>query len=297
MEASSRQARGMGRPAVVDAHHHLWDLERGYGWLDEPALAPIRRTYTPDDLAAATRTAGVGRTVLIEAGRCDTAEAAEFLALARDSELIAGVVAWALLADPALADVLAGYRELPGGELLVGIRDQVQGEADDFLDRPAVRAGMAAVAAAGLVNELVVRGEQLPSCAPAAASLPEATFVLDHLGKPAVRDGAAGLERWQAAVADFAALPNTAAKLSGLVTEADWKSWTIEDLRPFVDAALSAFGPERLMFGSDWPVCEVAASYSEVAEAARTLLSGLSGAEQDAVFGGNAIRIYGLDVR
>jgi L-fuconolactonase len=292
---------------IIDAHHHLWDLTRGYDWLDEPAMAPIRRSYGLADLVsvttpvttpgAAATVPGVQRTVLVEAGRCDVTEAAEFLALAADSQLIAGVVAWAPLADPRLEEVLEAYLALPGSEKLVGIRDQVQGHDDpDYLDRPEVRAGLATVADAGLVNELVVRADQLPSCGRAALALPEAVFVLDHLGKPAVADGAEGLARWRSAIAEYAAQPNAHAKLSGLVTEADWASWTVEDLRPFAHAALELFGAERLMFGSDWPVCELAASYAQVLEAARDLLGGLDDARRAAVLGANAVRIYGLSV-
>jgi L-fuconolactonase len=284
-------------PVTIDAHHHLWDLSRGYDWLDEPSLSPIRRSYGLADLESVTAAAGVDRTVLVEAGRCDTGEAAEFLALAQGSELIAGVVAWASLTDPDLPAVLAGYRELPGSGKLVGIRDQVQGRADpDFLDRPDVQRGLSTIASADLVNELVVRSDQLPSAARAALVLPESVFVLDHLGKPSVKDGAAGLERWIADVKGFAAQPNTVAKISGLVTEADWAAWTIDDLRPFVDAALELFGPSRLMAGSDWPVCEVAASYGDVFGTVRELLSELSRDERDAVFGGTAVRVYGLTV-
>jgi L-fuconolactonase len=150
------------------------------------------------------------------------------------------------------------------------------------------------VAAAGLVNELVVRVDQLPSCGRAAQGFPGAAFVLDHLGKPEISAGPEGLARWRAAVTQFAREPNAFAKVSGMVTEADWDRWTVEDLRPFVETALELFGPERLMFGSDWPVCEVAASYGEVLDTARELLGGLGADEWDGVFGGNAIHIYGL---
>ena len=275
---------------IIDAHQHLWTAD--YAWLADPALARIRRDYTVTDLRANLRLAGVERTVLVEAGRADNAETTEFLALAAATPEIAGVVGWASLADSALADTLAGHRAGPGGNLLVGIRDQVQGEADDYLDRPNVRFGLRTVAAAGLVNELVVRVDQLPAVARAAAALPDSQFVLDHLGKPAVAAGAEGLARWLAVVAPVAACPNVVAKVSGLVAEADWAHWTVEDLRPFVESAVELFGTGRLMFGSDWPVCEVAASYVEVKDALVTILGGTP---KD-VFGSTAVGTYELEI-
>lgn len=186
-------------------------------------------------------------------------ETPEFLALAQEHELVAGVVGWTDLTAPDAADALARLRELPGGSYLRGIRHQVQGEPDpEWLLRADVRRGLAAVADAGLVYDLVVLPHQLPTCVKAAAALPRLTFVLDHLGKPPIASGA--LEPWASAVRDPAALPNTACKLSGMVTEADWKGWNPQDLQPYADTVLDAFGPDRLMFGSDWPVCTLAAT-------------------------------------
>jgi L-fuconolactonase len=280
---------------IVDAHHHLWRPDEGYTWLDAPGLAPIRRPFGPDDLAAAVAGTGVRRTVLVEGGRCHPAEAAVLLAYARATPLIAGVVAWADPTDPALADTIAGYRGLPGGDSLVGIRSQVQGEADpDYLDRPEVRRGLRAVAAAGLAFDLVIRADQIPAAARAAGDLPEVRFVLDHLGKPAIRAG--GFARWVGPLGDLAARPNVVAKLSGLVTEADWDAWTAADLRPYVGAAVDVFGPDRLMFGSDWPVCLLAAGYDEVRTALDEALPALSAGERAAIYGGTAQRTYALSL-
>jgi L-fuconolactonase len=237
------------------------------------------------------RSAGVDRTVLVEAGREDDAETTEFLALADRTPEIAAVVGWASLTDPDLAATIARHRAGPGGHLLAGIRDQIQAHPDDHLDRPDVRAGLAAVAEAGLVNEVVVRAPQLPSVARAAAALPHSTFVLDHLGKPAVAAGA--VREWLAAITPVAARPNVVAKLSGLVTEADWAAWTVDDLRPFIAAAVELFGPERLMFGSDWPVLEVAASYARVKDATAEALGGIS----EQIFARTAVRTYRLSGR
>ncbi|WP_028798770.1 amidohydrolase family protein [Streptomyces sp. 142MFCol3.1] len=278
---------------TVDAHHHVWDLSvRDQDWITGPELRPLRRDFALSDLEPEARAAGVDRTVLVQTVTV-AGETPEFLALARESALVAGVVGWTDLTRPDVAEELARLRELPGGGYLKGIRHQVQGESDPrWLLRPDVRRGLAAVAAAGLVYDLVVLPHQLPACAAAAADHPGLTFVLDHAGKPPIARGA--LEPWTAAVRALAALPNTVCKLSGLVTEADLADWTVEDLRPYADTVLDAFGPDRLMFGSDWPVCTLAATYGQVVDATRELLSGLAGEETEAVLSGTATRVYGV---
>ncbi|WP_433062969.1 amidohydrolase family protein [Dactylosporangium sp. CS-033363] len=279
---------------IVDAHHHLWRPERGYRWLDEPALAAIRRPFVPADLVAELAAAGVDRTVLVEGGRCHPAEAAEFLGYAADTPQIAGVVAWADVTDPGLERTVAGYRRERGGELLVGVRSQVQGEADpDYLDRPDVRRGLAVLGAAGLAFDLVIRVDQLPAAARAAAAVPGVRLVLDHLGKPRIDRGAVGLARWRDALAAFADRPNATAKLSGLVTEAG-PGWSAAALRPFVGHAVDRFGPDRLMFGSDWPVCLLVTDYRTVRSTLEAALPELPAASRAAIFGGTARRVYGL---
>ncbi|MFE2034729.1 amidohydrolase family protein [Streptomyces scopuliridis] len=283
----------MTPPGVIDAHHHIWDLAvRDQDWITGPAMAPIRRNFTLADLDAETRAAGVSATVLVQTIGVPE-ETPEFLAAADGSDLVAGVVGWTDLTAPGVADTLAALRELPGGGRLVGIRHQVQGEPDpEWLLRPDVRRGLAAVAAAGLAYDLVVLAHQLPAATKAAELLPGLTFVLDHLGKPPIAGGAT--EPWAGLVRELAARPNTVCKLSGMVTEAAWDSWTAEGLRPYAGTVLDAFGPERLMFGSDWPVCRLAATYGEVLDAARTVTDGLSEDERDAVFRGTARRVYAL---
>ncbi|MFJ9147520.1 amidohydrolase family protein [Streptomyces sp. NPDC102270] len=276
---------------VVDAHHHVWDLSvREQDWITPDS--PLRRNFTMADLAPEAAAASVARTVLVQTVTVPE-ETPEFLALAAGHELIAGVVGWTDLTRPDVADELARLRQLPGGTHLKGIRHQVQGEPDpEWLLRPDVRRGLAAVADAGLVYDLVVLPHQLPACVKAAESLPHLTFVLDHLGKPPIASGA--LEPWATHVRALAALPNTVCKLSGMVTEADLAAWTLHDLRPYADTVLDAFGPHRLMFGSDWPVCTLAATYGEVVSAARDLTAGLGPSERAEVFGGTATRTYGL---
>lgn len=191
------------------------------------------------------------------------------------------------------ARLLAALRARPGGEHLVGIRHQVQSEPDpDWLLRPDVRRGLRAVADVGIVYDLVILPHQLPAATTAARELPELAFVLDHGAKPPVASGA--LEPWATRLRAFAALPNTTGKLSGLHTEADWRSWTVRDLRPYADTLLDAFGPRRLMYGSDWPVCTLAASYGRTLATARKLLAALSDTERTAVLGGTAAETYRL---
>jgi L-fuconolactonase len=278
---------------VVDAHHHLWDLGvRDQDWITGPALAPLRRDFLLGDYQPLAAQNNVAASIVVQTVTVP-GETLELLALAAASDLIAGVVGWADLTSPGLADRIAELTAPPGGDKLVGLRHQVQNEPDpQWLTRADVLRGLAAVATAGLVYDLVITAGQLPAAAEAAAAVPGLLFVLDHLGKPAMASGST--QPWERDVRRLAALPNTAAKLSGLVTEADWTGWQVADLRPYTEVALDAFGPDRLMFGSDWPVCTLAASYGEVLSAARDLTGDLSAAEREAIFAGTATRLYRL---
>ncbi|GGZ64815.1 amidohydrolase family protein [Streptomyces bluensis] len=282
---------------TVDAHHHVWDLSvRDQEWIRGTELQPLRRDFTMADFEPEARALHIDRSVLVQTVTV-AEETPEFLALAERHELIAGVVGWTDLTSPRVADELARLRELPGGHHLKAIRHQVQGEpAPEWLLRPDVRRGLEAVAAAGLVYDLVVLPHQLPACVKAAAALPGLTFVLDHLGKPPIASGE--LQPWASDVHALAELPNTVCKLSGMVTETDpgrWRSgWPAGELRPYADTVLDAFGPARLMFGSDWPVCTLAATYAEVTHGTGVLASGLSPDEKQDLFEGTATRVYGL---
>lgn len=278
---------------IVDAHHHLWDpARRTYPFLNGEAMAPVRQPYTVDDLRRVTG-GRVDRTVLVQTIG-DEGETAEFLAAAQSSDgLIAGVVGWVDLTAPDVAERIARLRELPGGDRLVGIRHQVQDEPDArWLARPEVRRGIRAVGAAGLAYDLLVLTPQLRSARDVVEDLPEVRFVVDHLAKPGI--AAQQWDPWDAGISAIGALPNASAKLSGLVTEARWDAWKPDDFRRYADHALRVFGPDRLMFGSDWPVCLLAAGYGEVFDLARELTAGLSPAEREAVFGGTAARTYQL---
>jgi L-fuconolactonase len=274
----------------IDAHHHVWDLDvREQPWTAE--LPALRRSFGIDELHPALVANEIDATVLVQT-ICIADETPELLALAHAEPVIAGVVGWIDLTAPDAADQLAMLRDGEGGRRLVGVRHQVQEEPDPrWLCRADVRRGLAAVGEAGLAYDLLVKPQQLASAVDTARALPDMRFVLDHAGKPGIRDGA--MQPWHAELVELARLPNVAVKLSGLVTEAA-DEWTLEQLRPYADVMFQAFEPFRIMFGSDWPVCLLAASYREVVAAAQELTAKLSAAERDDVFGETAARWYGI---
>lgn len=277
----------------IDAHHHVWDVRvRDQPWTDPfPVLHgsfPFDRLYPQLDKARIDGTVVV-QTVASEA------ETRELLALAADEHRVWGVVGWFDLENPALRDRLAQARSLRGGDRLVGVRHQLQVEPDPrWLSRPGVRCGLRALADEGLVFDVVVSASGLPLVVDTVRALPEVEFVLDHAGKPDIASGRLG--GWVDDIRRLAAQPNVSVKLSGLVTEADWAAWTAADLVPVATELFDSFGPERIMYGSDWPVCLLAnADYAAVAEVAEQLLSPLNDGERDMVFGTTAERVYRLD--
>jgi L-fuconolactonase len=276
----------------VDAHHHIWDLSvREQSWMVGPELDPVRRNFTIDELAPLAAAADVTATVVVQTVSV-AAETPEFLDVAAGNELVAGVVGWVDLTAPDVADALAGLQNRPDGSWLKGIRHQVHDEADPrWLCRPDVRAGLKAVADAGLVYDLLTKTPQLSAAVETVAALPELAFVVDHISKPVI---GADPEPWATELRALAELPNVSCKLSGMVTEASWTDWKAADLKPYVEVVLDAFGPDRVMFGSDWPVCLLAASYAEVVEAAEELTAGLTPTERNAIFSTTARRVYHL---
>jgi L-fuconolactonase len=274
----------------IDAHHHVWDLGvRDQTWTEQ--LPALRRSFSVEDLRPSLIAHAIDGTVLVQTV-CVPEETPEMLALAAAEPLIVGVVGWADLSAPDIGDALARLRTVPGGESLVGVRHQVQEEPDPaYLGRSDVRRGLRAVADAGLVYELLVRPHQLQAAIDVTRALPELRFVLDHAGKPDV--STAPTNSWRQALASLAALPNIVVKLSGLTSEAP-PDWTLESLRPFVEALLSSFGPGRMMFGSDWPVCVVGGGYDTTMAATESLIDGCSAADRRSLFGGVAVETYGL---
>jgi L-fuconolactonase len=277
----------------IDAHHHFWDPTRTtYPWMVGEALDPIRRPFGPGDLAPELAAQAIAGTVLVQT-ISSLAESREFLSIAAGSAFVWGVVGWVDLTSAGVGDDLDALIDGPGGDRLVGIRHQVHDESDpDWLRRVDVRRGLVAVEARGLCYDLLVRPRELPAATDTVRALEDLQFVLDHIAKPHIAAGHD--DPWRERMPALAALPNVAVKLSGMVTEAEWASWRPADLRPYVGSVVDWFGVERLMFGSDWPVCLLATSYAGVVEGLRGALGALSSADEAAIFGSNAQRVYGL---
>jgi L-fuconolactonase len=274
----------------VDAHHHVWPEPEP--WMDGPEMEPIRRPYGVGDLEPLAKAAGVTATVLVQT-QSSVEQTREFLAVADSSDLVAGVVGWLDLTAEDFAAQLAAVRGEPNGRWLRGLRHQVQDEPDpEWLNRPEVRRGLRALWQPGMLYELLTKPPQLPAALRTVAEIPELPFVLDHCSKPLIATGE--VEPWASQLRELASYPNVTCKLSGIVTEAEWASWTVDDLKPYVEVVLEAFGPNRVMFGSDWPVCLLASPYARWVEAAEQLTAELSASEREAVFGGTARRVYAL---
>jgi L-fuconolactonase len=277
---------------VIDAHHHFWKVARGdYHWMTAETGAPLNRDYLPEDLAPLLRRAGVDRTVVVQAAQSE-AETDFLLDLADEAGFVAGVVGWLDMEDAGFAGKLDRLMARPK---FVGLRPMLQDLDDDaYILRPRVMDNLARMAERGVAFDVLGFPRHLSKVTRALEAVPQLRAVVDHLSKPAI--AAREFDDWAREIARLAALPNVHCKLSGMITEADHKTWRPADLEPYVDHALKVFGPRRLMFGSDWPVCLLAGSYAEVLGALRTVLDGkLSAAERAGVYGSNAARFYGLE--
>jgi L-fuconolactonase len=275
---------------IVDAHHHLFDPGRhAYPWMTD---CPLARRFDLDELRATAP--AIGASVLVEGARTE-AECIDMLRIAEESGgFIRCVVGWAELTAPDLGERIAALRAAPGGERLRGLRHNVEDEDDpDWLLRPEVQRGLRAVSDAGLTYDILVKAHQLPAARQAVEQQPELRFVLDHGGKPDIAHDDWG--PWDLEIGRLAALPNVWCKLSGLVTEASPDRWREQGVQRYAQRLLEHFGPGRLMFGSDWPVCTLAASYAEVLELAESVVAGLSPAEQEAIWGATALAFYGKE--
>ncbi|RZU42719.1 amidohydrolase family protein [Edaphobacter modestus] len=274
---------------IIDAHHHLWRYSREeYGWIDETMLS-LRRDFLPEDLTVEMRVAGVEGTIAVQA-RQTLEETRWLLELADQNEAIRGVVGWAPIASGEFSTTL---EEFKGRPKLKGLRHVVQAEPDEnYLLRQDFNRGIGMLRGSGLVYEVLIYEHQLPQTIEFVDRHPDQAFVLDHIAKPRIRGRV--LEPWAGRMRDLARRENVSCKLSGMVTEADWNGWTLEGLRPYLDVVVEAFGPQRLMVGSDWPVCLVACGYAQWFGVLEEYFAGFSTQELDAVFAGNAARVYGL---
>jgi L-fuconolactonase len=280
---------GRDTAETIDAHHHLWRYTpEEYGWIDEE-MREMRRDFLPPDLMAAMATAGTDGTVAVQA-RQTMEETRWLLDLAEKNDAILGVVGWADIAGEEFPGVM---EEFDGREKLKGLRHVIQGEKDEhYILREDFNSGIRTLLGSGLVYDILIYERHLPDTIYFVDEHPEQVFVLDHVAKP--RIGAGVIEPWAARMRELGQRENVWCKLSGMVTEADWKNWTPETLRPYLDVAVEAFGPARLMAGSDWPVCLVASGYAQWFGVLRDYFAGFSEDERRAVFGGTAIEVYGL---
>ena len=279
---------------IVDAHHHFWwaPTVEDYPWMTDD-LAAIRRSFGPDDLRPLLTARGVSYTIVVQT-RSSLEETRRFLEVAEGTDFITGVIGWVDLADPDVGDTLDELQAGAGGDYLRGIRHQVHDEPNPhWLLQDRVLDGLRAVRDAGIAYDLLIRPRELPAAIEVVKSFPDLRFVVDHIAKPPIAMGE--LNGWADGMAALSQFRNVYCKLSGMVTEASWTSWTVDDLRPYVERVLAWFGPERLLFGSDWPVCLLAATYEAVFATCRSLIHGLSQADQDRIMGGTAIEVYRLD--
>jgi L-fucono-1,5-lactonase len=281
---------------IIDAHHHFWKYTPAeYGWIDDE-MAVIRRDFLPADLERAIRGAGVDGVVTVQA-RQTVEETAWTLDLADKHDFIRGVVGWLPLTATDIEEHLERFAANPK---LKGVRHVLQGEPGEYMSRADFNSGLSRLRRYDLVYDILIVERQLPAAIELVDRHPNQTFVLDHLAKPRIRERV--LSPWQENIVELARRPNVYCKLSGMVTEADYRTWQIDDLRPYVDTVLDAFGGRRVMFGSDWPVCMIACGYARWLETVKRMIYPPSRSfgdfiptEQDQILGGTAARAYRLE--
>ena len=275
---------------VVDSHHHFWDVGmRDYPWMP-PGESVLRRNYVPEDLAPALEQGDVDKTVIVQAHQT-VEETVWMLDIAENTDFVAGVVGWVDLTADDVGDTLD---ELQANPWFKGVRHIWHDEPDDdWLSRPGPVNGLREVAARGLAYDFLVRPQHLKYVPEIMDKVPDLRSVIDHIAKPLIAEKV--VEPWLEDLREVANIPGMMCKVSGMVTEADMENWTPDDLAPYVAHVLGMFGYDRLMYGSDWPVCLQGGSYQQVIDAARKTLSSLTSEESSAVFGGNAARFYRLD--
>jgi L-fuconolactonase len=273
----------------IDAHQHFWQYDPVRDQWITDAMTVLKRDYLPGELVAELRQNGIDATIAVQTDQSE-AETDFLLERAARNDFIAGVIGWVDLRLERVAERLEHYAN---AERLVGFRHIVQAERDDhfLLQHDFVR-GLRQLRQFGYTYDILIYPRQLPAAVELTARLPEQPFVLDHLGKPEIRNGTRN--GWRTYIRELATHSNVCCKLSGIITEADWRTWTPEDCKPYLDAVFEAFGPERLMFGSDWPVCLLAGSYTQAVDLIRDYIAQCAPAEQEAIMGRNASRFYKL---
>ncbi|MFW5806936.1 MAG: amidohydrolase family protein [Spirochaetota bacterium] len=279
---------------VIDAHHHLWKFnEREYGWIGAD-MSSIRRDFSVCDLESELSAVGVDGTVAVQA-RQTLAETDFLLEIAENSNRVTGVVGWFPLRSPSVEEEISNRRAAVERTQLVGARHVVQDEPDPgFILDESFNRGISVLSTFDLVYDILVVEDQLPQAIEFVDRHPNQRFVLDHAAKPRIKERV--LEPWRTKLQELAKRENVFCKVSGLITEADKTTWDIESLRPYLDHIFESFGPTRLMFGSDWPVCLTAGSYRQWLESVKDYSDELTESERDALFGGTAQAVYGVSV-
>ncbi len=274
---------------IIDAHHHFWNYDPvDFDWIDDD-MASIRRSFLPDDLQRTIAGTGVEGVISVQA-RQMVEETDWLLLLASENKFIRGVVGWLPLASEEIYSLLEKYATNPW---LKGVRHVVQDEPDpEFMLGEKFNRGISLLKDFQLVYDILIFEHQLPNTIRFVDRHPDQVFVLDHIAKPKIRMHE--IENWRKNLKELAKRENVSCKISGMVTEADYKNWTPEELQPYFDTVLEAFGPSRLLFGSDWPVCLVATTYQGWLSLVQKVFAGLSSEEQNQIFYQNAVRIYQL---
>jgi L-fuconolactonase len=274
----------------IDSHHHFWRYNpEEYSWIDD-SMALLRRDFLPEDLQPEIQRSGIDGVISVQA-RQSLEETSWLLDLAASHSYIRGVVGWVPLTDGNLQKILESLA--PSGRLK-SVRHVLQGEPDDrYMLRSDFNRGISLLKDFQLAYDILVFERHLPYALEFVRQHPQQIFVLDHVAKPRIRDRI--VSPWRENVRELAKFPNVHCKVSGMVTEAHYTSWKEEDLVPYFGTVLEAFGPSRLLFGSDWPVCLVAASYGTWIALVRRQIAKLSGSEQSAILGGTAARVYRID--
>jgi len=277
----------------IDSHHHLWDLKgTPREWIAGDVLAPINRTFTMEDFRRERAAAHIDSSILVQSATSYD-EMPEMFEIAQNDESVVGLVAWIDMSATDAIERLEKYLDLPGAEKLVGIRDGAQGRTDvGWLASKQVIRNVKKLSDEFLTFDLLVDPPHLPASVELVRQVPDNLFVLDHIGKPNIAKGE--IAEWTKIIKELAKLENVFCKVSGMVTEADWKSWEEREFVPYFEVILEAFSTNRIMFGSDWPVCKLAGTYDEVVALAEKLVSGLSDSEKSKFWSENAEKAYAI---
>ena len=275
----------------IDSHHHIWDLSiRDQGWITGDEMQPIRRNFVVSDLKDAIATSRIDRTVLVQTVT-DYAETPELLVIAKSEQLVGAVVGWLTIDAPDAIEHLHRYLDLPGAEYLKGIRDIAQDHPDpNYLAKPETISNVRKLGKLGITFDLLTKTPELRAAIELVRACPDVQFVMDHISKPYIAKKE--IEPWKNLMSELATFPNVLCKVSGLVTEANWKDWKVKDFKPYVDHVIEIFTPQRLMFGSDWPVANLGGTYAEVVELAEALTSGFSPSESESFWHKTAASAY-----